>query len=242
MVPLDARQRCQMFTAWTGWVSFSIRHLSSFDRLHASPKLSIWQYYTALYRAQAGSVVVPTLPRPVRALLSTGTGNGYIGVLYTAMIPRVFRSKQGAYYTPPALCEQLLDMAMAAGVDWATAHVLDPACGGGAFLSPVARRMAASVESVSAELALRGIEWRLAGFEVDPFAAWLSQVFLDVTVGNLCRSAGRRLRPVVRVCDSHEQESASFDLVVGNPPYGRVTRSPRLRAKFTQSLFGHANL
>lgn len=84
---------------------------------------------------------------------------GYlIGVLYTAMIPRVFRSKLGAYYTPPALCEQLLDMAMAVGVDWATAHVLDPACGGGAFLPPIARRMAASVESVSAELALRDIE------------------------------------------------------------------------------------
>ena len=33
-----------------------------------------------------------------------------------------------------------------------------------------------------------------------------------------------------------------FDLVVGNPPYGRIKLSPELREKFRRSLFGHANL
>ena len=33
-----------------------------------------------------------------------------------------------------------------------------------------------------------------------------------------------------------------FELVVGNPPYGRITLSPELREKFRRSLFGHANL
>ena len=37
---------------------------------------------------------------------------GYlVGVLYTTMMPRAARAKLGAYYTPPALCERLLDMA-----------------------------------------------------------------------------------------------------------------------------------
>lgn len=41
---------------------------------------------------------------------------GYlVGVLYTTMMPRKARAKLGAYYTPPALCERLLDMATDAG-------------------------------------------------------------------------------------------------------------------------------
>lgn len=167
-----------------------------------------------------------------------------IGVLYTAMMPGKVRSEFGAYYTPPALCERLLDMATEAGVDWRAARVLDPACGGGAFLSPVARRIAENLKDCSAKIALKNILHRLRGFELDPFAAWMSQVFLEVTLGDLCRSAGTRLPAVVDVCDSLEQdpEEKGFDLVVGNPPYGRITLPPALREKFRRSLFGHANL
>ena len=170
---------------------------------------------------------------------------GYtIGVLYTALMPDRFRARLGAYYTPPVLCERLLDMATEAGVDWRSARVLDPACGGGAFLAPVAHRMAASLKDSNARVALESIQRRLHGFERDPFAAWMSQVFLDAALGDLCGEAGARLRSVVRVCDSLEQAPAAegFDLVVGNPPYGRIRLSPEVRRKFRRSLFGHANL
>ena len=167
-----------------------------------------------------------------------------IGALYTGMMPATFRTRMGAYYTPPALCERLLDMATEAGVDWRSARVLDPACGGGAFLAPVARRMVRSLNESSAKTALESIQRRLRGFERDPFAAWMSQVFLEVTLGDVSGEAGTRLRSVIRVCDSLEQtpEGEGFDLVVGNPPYGRITLSPELREKFRRSLFGHANL
>ena len=167
-----------------------------------------------------------------------------IGVLYTGLMPDRLRAQLGAYYTPPALCERLLDMATEAGVDWRSARVLDPACGGGAFLAPVARRMAESLKDGNARVALKSIQRRLHGFERDPLAAWMSQVFLDAALGDLCGEAGARLRSVVRVCDSLEQAPADegFELVVGNPPYGRTTLSPELREKFRRSLFGHANL
>lgn len=170
---------------------------------------------------------------------------GYrVGLVYTAMMPRRRRAELGAHYTPPALCERLLEMATDAGTDWSCARVLDPACGGGAFLAPAARRMAAAMDGLEAEAALSQIERRLTGFEVDPFAAWMSAVFLEATLVDLCDRAGRRLRSVVRVCDSLEQVAVGegYDLVVGNPPYGRVTLSGRLRKRFAESLFGHANL
>jgi adenine-specific DNA-methyltransferase len=120
-----------------------------------------------------------------------------IGVLYTALMPGRVRSDLGAYYTPPKLCERLLDMAEDAGIDWRTARIIDPACGGGAFLSPVARRMAESLLGRSAKIALHNISQRLRGFELDPFAAWMSQVFLEVTLRKICRSADVRLPVVV---------------------------------------------
>lgn len=167
-----------------------------------------------------------------------------IGLLYTGVMPEELRANLGAYYTPPALCECLLDMATEAGVEWGSAFVLDPACGGGAFLSPVARRMATHRGGCGAPQALKAIVRRLHGFEIDPFAAWMSQVFLEVTLGDLCQEAGTRLPSMVRVCHSLEQtpDGETFDLVVGNPPYGRATLSPEQRAIYRRSLFGHANL
>ena len=177
------------------------------------------------------------------ALLPVADAGYLVGLLYTGMMPDRFRADRGAYYTPPALCERLLDLATEAGVDWRTARVLDPACGGGAFLAPVARRMAESLAGCRPNVALESIHRRLMGFELDPFAAWMSQVFLDVTLRRFWSEAAFTIQPVVHVCDSLEQPPPPepFDLVVGNPPYGRVKLPPRLRAKFKRSLFGHAN-
>lgn len=167
-----------------------------------------------------------------------------IGSFYTAPMPKPAQARLGAYYTPPALCERLLDLATEEGIDWRFARVLDPACGGGAFLSPVARRMAQSLNGSSARLLLKNILRRLRGFELDPFAAWLSLVFLEATLGEFCPSARLDGEGVIETCDSLEREpdGEGFDLVIGNPPYGRVTLPSHLRRKYDRSLFGHANL
>ncbi len=169
---------------------------------------------------------------------------GYlIGLLYTGMMPDRLRAALGAYYTPPTLSARLLDLATEAGVDWSVARVLDPSCGGGAFLAPLALRMATSTRDADPGLVLDSIEQRLVGFEIDPFAGWMAQVFLDAALASLCAAAGRQLGSLVRICDSLEQTAGEdFDLVVGNPPYGRTKLSPLLRRKFARSLFGHANL
>lgn len=180
----------------------------------------------------------------IAAELDVMEASYYLGVLYTAMMPEKMRADFGAYYTPPALCERLLDMATESGVDWRTARVLDPACGGGAFLSPAAQRMAKNLEECSPKFVLKSIVGRLQGFELDPFAAWMSHVFLEMTLGSLCRAAETRLASIIDVCNSLERDphGRGFDLVIGNPPYGRVKLSPDLRERYQRSLFGHANL
>lgn len=168
-----------------------------------------------------------------------------IGSIYTVMLPDGLRSTLGAFYTPPPLVARLLDLAEQAGFDFAKGSAIDPACGGGAFLAPVALRMVAAAEKLGASplWILGQLGKRLAGAEIDPFAAWMTRVLLDAAIIPLCMAAGRRLPDVVRVGDSLRREfDGQFDLVVGNPPYGRVTLDPPMRAVYARSLYGHANL
>lgn len=167
-----------------------------------------------------------------------------IGSIYTAMLPVAFRSKLGAYYTPPPLVSRLLDLSEDAGVDFSKASIIDPACGGGAFLAPVATRMLEKSKNTSAEWKIRQIGKRLKGVEIDPFAAWMTHVLLESVLIDLCIKARKRLpKDVITVGDALSYDSSTkFDLVIGNPPYGKVTLDATLRDKYARSLFGHANL
>lgn len=178
------------------------------------------------------------------AQLDAETAGYQIGLIYTGMLARDYRASLGVYYTPPALVARLIEQSSAAGVDWTRCRVLDPACGGGAFLAPVARRIIAELPGCSPSILVQNIGNRLRGFEIDPFAAWLSQVTLDAVMLPTVIQAGRKLPVVVSVCDSLTKPATRerFDLVIGNPPYGKVRLAPELRQQYRRSLFGHANL
>lgn len=167
-----------------------------------------------------------------------------LSACYTAMLPQDVRSQWGAYYTPPALTDRLLSMAEAAGVDWSASRVLDPACGGGAFLLPVALKMRAALTDMGSQALLEYLGDHLQGFEIDPFAAWLTQAWLEIAFADELIDAKTAFPAVVNVRDSLQQlkPDRKFDLVIGNPPYGKVTLSPDLRLAYKESLYGHANL
>lgn len=169
---------------------------------------------------------------------------GYlVGSTYAAMLPDDYRSAHGVFYTPPAVVRRLLDSVSAAGVDWVRCRVLDPSCGGGAFLGPVAQRMVYFLKGCDRRVLLRNLRNRLAGYEIDAFAAWMSLIFLDATLNELVGFSGDDQLNPIKICDSlAHHETDDFDLVVGNPPYGRVTLTPELRVVYKRSLYGHANL
>jgi adenine-specific DNA-methyltransferase len=175
--------------------------------------------------------------------LSTVEGCHLLTSLYSVLLSGISRSTLGAFYTPPALTNRLLDMAEEAGTDWTTARVLDPASGGGAFLLETAMRMRKNMEGSAPEKILTEITTRLAGFEIDPHAASLSQAALEIVLADLAVASGCTIPAVIQVGDTLEIEAVpTYDLVVGNPPYGRVTLSESQRQRYSRSLYGHANL
>lgn len=170
-------------------------------------------------------------------------GCHFLTSLYTTLLPSKERSALGAFYTPPALTRRLLDLASEGGVDWSTARVLDPASGGGAFLLEAAARMRAALKGSEPAFVLAQLGNRLAGFELDPHAASLSQAALEIFLSDLSKASGRDTPIFVKVCDTIEEApSEIYDLVIGNPPYGRVTLTSAQRTRFARGLYGHANL
>lgn len=167
-----------------------------------------------------------------------------IGLTYTSMLPVEHRGEYGIFYTPPALTARLIDQATSANVDWATCRVLDPACGGGAFLAPIAQRIMKELSQCSPKLLLQSIGNRLHGFEIDAFGAWLSQVTLDAVLLPISSTSGLRLPIMITVCDSlrNHPNKDGFDLVIGNPPYGKAKLDAETRELYKRSLYGHANL
>lgn len=223
----------------------------------ASVVNSYWQTLCKRYKSRMrpkGSLYLEQAIEPDALQLAVETGvliaefpvedAGYlIGSIYTIMLPSSLRSSLGAYYTPPPLVSRLLDLAEKAGFDFSKGTAIDPACGGGAFLAPVAMRMVQRMPNASAEWILKRIAKRLRGIEIDPFAAWMSGVILEASVLPLCVEAKKRLPNLVTVGDALSVPGiGTFDLVIGNPPYGRTTLSSEMRNTYSRSLYGHANL
>jgi adenine-specific DNA-methyltransferase len=168
----------------------------------------------------------------------------HLGSIYTSVLPDATRSKQGVYYTPPSLTKRLIQICEDSGVAWKTARVVDPACGGGAFLAPVCIKVAEALRNRDPEEVLSHVEENIRGFEIDPFAAWLTQIFVEAALRDIIQLAGRRLNRLVTVCNSLDLtlgENEKFDLVIGNPPYGKVKLEQRIRTRYLESLYGHAN-
>lgn len=169
-----------------------------------------------------------------------------LGSIYTVMLPKEFRSAYGVFYTPPSLTERLLDMAEKAGINWGTARVIDPACGGGAFLAPVARRMVKTLDGLSPEKIVDSIKQRLYGLEIDSFSAWMTEVFVEAALRKELNDLPElNSKGFVRVCNSLKETEdlySNFDLVIGNPPYGRIKLNTEDREKWERGLYGHANL
>ncbi len=152
------------------------------------------------------------------------------------------RSALGIFYTPPAIAERLLDDLAAAGARFDGSQTFcDPACGGGAFLLPVARRIGKYLAERGGDVS--DLARCLIGIDLDPGGVALTRAALDCVAIELFGSAPTwDLRIGNSLWLAVEGRLPNADVVVGNPPFGRVRLSSHERAFFRRSVRGHANL
>jgi adenine-specific DNA-methyltransferase len=163
---------------------------------------------------------------PMLAPLVSDLRDYQIASVYALLIGKERRKELSAYFTPPALTAATLRAASPFLSGKEPPAILDPACGGGAFLVPLARAMIRAQLRLGtpADLACRGVLTQLHGIEIDKGLATLSRRLLSSMVRHEFTTAlGREARGTI---EHHDFLTAKFhqkfDLVVGNPPYGRV--------------------
>ena len=172
----------------------------------------------------------------------------WIASLYALLMPKGRRRRLAAYFTPPHLAHHSIELLIDAGIRPGRHRILDPASGGAAFLVPLADRIAtdARQKRAGAEVILSTIEKTLAGVEIEPHLAKLSQVLLADLLCDEIAEAGRNLNVPLERANTLKWAAPEplFDAVVGNPPYGRVYRPSRsLLERFAPVITdGYVNL
>ncbi len=173
-----------------------------------------------------------------------------VGLRYEATLDRRARDL-GAHYTPPAVARGLVDLALDRRRPGTVRCVVDPTCGGGAFL------VAAADALVDTGVAPADALGSLHGADVDPGAVSAARSALSIWAEHhgLDGRAAAELASV-EVLDGFElldrlADRGGADLVVGNPPFRSQLRGAAvhdgatrgaLRSRFGSVAHGYTDL
>lgn len=207
------------------------------------PGPSLPNYPSLLQTREAESYVEKLLAQP---FLESAY---WLSSAYALLSDEAYRKSLAMFFTPPSLTNRLLDDVQSEGADFATHTFFDPACGGAAFLAPIAMRMRNSlrVQGLSSEAILAHVESHLFGSDLDETLCELSRHFLRMALADEIAVAGRQ--PLLKV---HRANSLTdidavlgqLDVIVCNPPYRKLRRREvtRLRKMFSEVIEAQPNL
>ncbi|MCY4427692.1 MAG: N-6 DNA methylase [Halieaceae bacterium] len=168
---------------------------------------------------------------------------------YAHLVGDQHRKDLAMFFTPPSLTKRLLDDLAASGVDFANRSFCDPACGGAAFLTPIAMRMRSLLlaKGVTPEEVLKHVQAHLYGIDRDKTLCKLSQHFLLMTLHEEVTATG--LIPQFQVLQGDSllhstQLVDALDVVVCNPPF-RKMKAQEVQvyfSEFSDIIEGQPNL
>ncbi len=172
----------------------------------------------------------PALQTFVNAVRQLGfvEASYWLSSAYAMLADESHRKQLAMFFTPASLTRGLLNDLADQGVDFGSQSFLDPACGGAAFLAPIALRMrdALAAQGVGPEAILRHIEGHLYGTDLDNTLCALSAHFLRMALHSEICATGYLPDFKVHRANSLRELSSMFgllDVVVCNPPYRKMT-------------------
>ncbi|RWK26559.1 MAG: hypothetical protein EOR44_26920 [Mesorhizobium sp.] len=192
--------------------------------------------------------LIPESAQALLAALDIDERHYLVSSTYAVLIGDDRRRELSAYFTPPALARAAIEASDRFLKSRLHPTVLDPACGGGSFLTPVTRHLVKQKRERGVPLAeackttLRDIR----GIEIDAGLSALSQALLNDMLAHEFRYF-RSDQPTAVRCEDALSASAPqlYDLVIGNPPYGKIgagADETLLRYAGLADMGGHTNL
>lgn len=141
----------------------------------------------------------------------------------------------GQIYTPLHIVEKILTDTGFYHLDFNNNSILDPACGDGRFLIPVAQYIIENSTPYQLKQRLENIH----GWDIDPDAINLCRQNLDDLVSSLDININWNLltKNALEQFDSAEK----FSLIIGNPPYIRVQHLPLSQRQYVQAVYSFCN-
>jgi len=173
----------------------------------------------------------------------------WLSSAYAMLTDEVYRKTLAMFFTPASLTRGLLDDLAAQGVDFGKHSFLDPACGGAAFLAPIAFRMQMALKDkgLSPRQRLKHIERHLFGTDKDATLCKLSRQFLYMALHADIENARYVPTFSIEVGDSLKTQGGRLgrrDVVVCNPPYRKLAADEvaLLDASFERVIEAQPNL
>jgi len=151
----------------------------------------------------------------------------WLASAYSLWVGKEVRAQRALFFTPPRLADRVISNLINLGASLAEHHWHDPACGGAAFLVPIAQRMAEafSAKSLSPLKQLQLIERRVSGNDLDPALLGISKSFLEMALYPLIEASGYRPKFQLFHGDgltSGAIEDLQPDVIACNPPYRKL--------------------
>lgn len=164
----------------------------------------------------------------------------WLSSAYAKLIRGDQRKALSMYFTPPLLATRVLDDLAAQGVTFRSEMFLDPACGGAAFLVPIAIRMREKLLGrVSPRELIIHVQTHLHGMDLDPTLCLLSKDLLRAVLYEEITECGTEPAFSIQVGNSlldAKNLYGTADVVLCNPPYRKMKANEVAAAR---SEFGH---
>jgi len=164
----------------------------------------------------------------------------WLSSAYAKLLHHKQRKALSMYFTPPLLVTRVLDDLAARGVKFEIGKFLDPACGGSAFLVPIALRMKQALRGrYSASDIIKHVESHLLGIDLDATLCILSRQFLRAVLHEEIEATS--IEPRFAIFSGNSLLDAkhlcgAIDVVICNPPYRKMAAD---EVHAIKSSFGH---
>lgn len=171
----------------------------------------------------------------------------WLASAYALLVGDRRRADASLYFTPPKLAQRVIDGLIEVGASLTNHSWHDPACGGAAFLVPVAQRMAkafAQRGTPRTEIPAN-VASRISGTDLEPTLLELSKYFLQMALYDYLEAGSNSPLFDLQIGDGLLAERISKpEVVICNPPYRKLksSESAVYRSRYKETIQCQPNI